>query len=341
MRNGRLGWFIAAVVAIAAAFWYRQTVMQPPAPRPMGSVVVVTGGPGPYWQTIANGARAAAKECDVEVRIENPQNDENVNQQTEILAKLDLTNVAGVAVSPLDAEGQTSLINKIADQAVVVTLDSDAPESMRDTYIGTHNYAAGKRAAELVKEAVPEGGKLVVVLANLTKNNMLERREGFETAIEKAASQDAATDVKYQVVDYLVDEGNEEKCRELLTGALEAHPDLACVVGMNGYHGPLLLELFKSQDRLGQIKLITFDDEPETLAGVEAGEIYATVAQDPFLYGYKAVERLAMVCRGSDGLRPLQKVKSTYSVNTQTIRQDNVADFRQQVKERVEAAAAK
>ncbi|RIK73355.1 MAG: hypothetical protein DCC67_18005 [Planctomycetota bacterium] len=334
MRSAKLGWLLVAIVAIAAAVWYRYSVMQEPQPRPMGSVVVVTGGPGPYWETIARGAQAAAKDLHVDVKVLNPQDDENVQQQTEILSKLDLNNVAGVAVSPLDAENQSPLIDKIAENAVVVTFDSDAPQSQRDVYIGTSNYAAGIHSAKLVREALPDGGKIIVLLANLTKNNMLERREGFETEIRKGASPGAPADERYQIVDFLIDEGDADRCRQAVTAALEANADVACIVGMNGYHGPLVRSLLKDSNRLGQIKLVMFDDEPETLAGVEAGDIYATVAQDPYLYGYRAVEWLSMVCRGREGLRPLNKSKSTFNVNVQIVRKDDVANYRDQVQQR-------
>jgi ribose transport system substrate-binding protein len=179
-----------------------------------------------------------------------------------------------------------------------------------------------------------------VVLANLTKDNMIERRNGFEQTIKKSQSPGESSDPNYEVIDFLVDEGNEEKCRELVGAALDAHPDLACLVGMNSYHGPLLVKLLEEKDRLGKLKLVTFDDDPKTLAGVEAGHIYATVVQDPYLYGYKAVEWLATVCRGHEGLRPLDRSRSTYSVNTQSVRRQNLEDLRRQINERLEASPA-
>ena len=340
MRSSRLIWLALAAAAIAAAVWYRKGAMNLEAPRAMGSVAVVTGGSSPYWQAVANGARAAGEDLGVAVKIFTPEQDESVAEQTAMLSKLDMNGVSGVAVSPLDAEGQTPLIDKIATQAVVVTFDSDAPESKRDTYIGTNNHSAGLRAARLVQEAIPDGGKVLVVLANLTKDNMIQRREGFEQTVAKAQSPGENSAAEYDVIDFLVDEGNEAKCRELVVAALEAHPDLACLVGMNSYHGPLLVKLLEGNDRLGKIKLVTFDDDPKTLQGVEAGHIHATVVQDPYLYGYNAVEWLAKVCRGHEGLRPLDRSRSTFSVNTQSVRQENLADFRRQVSERSESAPA-
>ena len=38
-----------------------------------------------------------------------------------------------------------------------------------------------------------------------------------------------------------------------------------------------------------QVKIVCFDDEPETLAAIKEGSIFGTVAQQPFEYGYQAV----------------------------------------------------
>ena len=45
------------------------------------------------------------------------------------------------------------------------------------------------------------------------------------------------------------------------------------------------------------MKIIAFDEEDETLAGVKAGAIVGTVVQQPFEFGYQAITRLAKVAR--------------------------------------------
>ena len=62
---------------------------------------------------------------------------------------------------------------------------------------------------------------------------------------------------------------------------------------MNAQHGPILLRVLRDLDKLGKIKLVTFDDDEQTLGGLESGDIYATIAQDPYKYGYEAVDMLA------------------------------------------------
>ena len=128
----------------------------------------------------------------------------------------------------------------------VVTFDSDAPLSERQCYVGTSNYRAGQLCHELVCEALPEGGKVAVFLSNLTKNNMIERKAGYEEAEEKSAKNgNGESDSSWKTVEYMVDEGDLENTKKKIQLALEAHEDIKCMVGLNGYHGPILLEALK------------------------------------------------------------------------------------------------
>ena len=144
---------------------------------------------------------------------------------------------------------------------------------------------------------------------------------------ERPDNEDAEAGPAYEVVEYIVDEGDDDKCRELVVKTMEEHPDLACFVGMNAQHGPILLDVLKEKEKLNQIKVVAFDEEAETLAGVRSGEIYAAVVQDPYRYGYEAVRLITIICRGEEGLRPLAGSKSTYNISAQAIRKDNLDAF--------------
>ena len=65
----------------------------------------------------------------------------------------------------------------------VITVDSDAPNSDRLYYIGTDNIAAGVQAGELLAEAVPEGGKVMIFVGDLTQANANERAQGVINAL--------------------------------------------------------------------------------------------------------------------------------------------------------------
>jgi ribose transport system substrate-binding protein len=297
----------------------------------------VTGGSGPFWQATVEGAKAASRDHQVDLQIEMPTGDENVEQQVTILTHLDLKHLDGVALSPLDAEGQTHMISQMAHEKSVVTFDSDAPLSDRQSYVGTSNVAAGVTCGHVVQEALPEGGKIAVLLSNLTKENLRDRQSGFKETFGADAADTNRPGPHFMVVDYLLDNGDDDQCAENIRREVAKHPDLACFVGMNAHHAPVLLKVLKDLDKLGKIKLVTFDDDQQTLDGLDAGYIYATIAQDPYKYGYEAVNVLAALCRGSGDQLPVVGRGSVY-VGSEPIRRETVRDFRARVKKRQESA---
>src|SRR5262245_47819125 len=126
MTRPRVVLWTILLIALAATIGYRLNALRQPPPPPQVTVAFVMGGSGEYWQMAANGARAAADKNGVVLQVATPADNESVEQQTEILLKLDPAKLDGVAVSPLDAAGQTSLIDKMSEKSKVVTFDSDA-----------------------------------------------------------------------------------------------------------------------------------------------------------------------------------------------------------------------
>ena len=117
----------------------------------------VTNNASDFWTIARKGVEQTDKELpnvDVEFRIPA---DGTAAEQKRIVDDLLAKGVAGIAISPVDPDNQTQLINDAAKQALVVTQDSDAPKSARAFYIGTDNRAAGRQAGDLIKEALPQG----------------------------------------------------------------------------------------------------------------------------------------------------------------------------------------
>src|SRR5262249_31413430 len=63
----------------------------------------------------------------------------------------------------------------------------------------------------------------------------------------------------------------------------------------------------KEGARLGKISLIGFDENEETLQGIQDGHVFCTVVQDPYKFGYEAVKIMAGLAKGDDSV--LEKYK--------------------------------
>lgn len=324
------------LVAIGAVVWYRSLVFPQPKSNETTRIVFITGGTDPYWQLTVKGAEAAASKHNADLRVKLPKKDEGLTQQMQILVGVDDEKVDGVAISPLSAEHQTRLLNLLAKKLKVVTFDSDAPLSERQYYVGTSNYAAGKTCYDLVNEAMPSGGKVAVLISNLTKSNTIERKAGFEDAFEttQPGSSESDGNPTFEIIGFQIDEGDRSLCRNNVLQVLEEHPDVGCLVGMNGYHGPVLIEVLQELDKIDQVKLITFDEAPETLDGIEAGHVYATVAQDPYMYGYEAVRMLTELHRRPTRELPIMGGGSL-NVRSKAIRKADLPEFRNRLKRRL------
>src|SRR6266576_869059 len=143
----------------------------------------VTNNASDFWTIARKGVEQAKSELpsvDVEFRIPA---DGTAAEQKRIVDDLLAKGVAGIAISPVDPDNQTQLINDTAKQALVVTQDSDAPQSARAFYIGTDNHAAGRQAGDLIKEALPQGGRIAIFVGKLDARNAQERLQGIKASI--------------------------------------------------------------------------------------------------------------------------------------------------------------
>jgi ribose transport system substrate-binding protein len=122
-------------------------------------VAYVTNGIASFWTIAEVGCNAAAKDLDVECLVRMP---DGAADQKRMLEELISDQVAGVAVSPIDPGNQTGILNQVAEATNLITQDSDAPDSNRLAYIGMNNYDAGRMCGKLVKEAMPEGGEVMI-----------------------------------------------------------------------------------------------------------------------------------------------------------------------------------
>ncbi len=148
-------------------------------PNGKAKIAYVTNGVAEFWNIAKAGAMKAGKEfdCTVQVVMPNAEGGRAANQKAE-LEKLIANKFQGIAVSPVNPDNQTDILNQVGDAAEYITHDSDAPKSNRKLYIGMSNYDAGFMVADLVKKALPNGGNVVLFIGSVDQLNGQLRRQG-------------------------------------------------------------------------------------------------------------------------------------------------------------------
>lgn len=287
-----------------------------PAPSPDSiKVAFVTNNASVFWTIAKAGTEKAKAEfgCKVEFRI--PPNG-TAQEQQQILQDLVTVGVSGIAISPVTPQFQTDMLNEAAARVNLITQDSDAPQSSRACYIGTNNVDAGRAAGDLIKKALPEGGKIMLFVGTLEAQNAQDRKKGIEEAIK---------DSKIEIIDTRTDETDRAKAVANVQDTLTTHSEVGCLVGLWSYNGPAILNAVRSSGKLDKVKIVCFDEEDETLQGVKDGHIAGTIVQQPFEFGYQSVKLLAQLAKGEESAIPPSK---QIFVPIKTITPENVDAFK-------------
>ena len=275
----------------------------------------MTNNASDFWTIARKGTEKAAKDIpSIEVEFRIPS-DGTAAEQQRVIDDLLAKGIQGIAISPVDPKNQTQMLNKAASQTLVVTQDSDAPASDRVCYIGTDNVEAGRQAGQLVKEALPNGGKIMVFVGVLDAANAQQRYQGLKEAL--AGSNVSILDVRTDNTDLVRAKAN-------AADSLVNHPDLAGMVGLWAYNGPAILSAVKEANKTDKVKIVAFDEQDETLSGIKDGSIYATVVQQPFEFGYRSMEMMSKILNGDKSGVPASK---QIFVPTKAIKKDNVDQF--------------
>jgi ribose transport system substrate-binding protein len=167
------------------------------------TLAFVTNNAADFWTIARKGTEKADAELPG-VTVEFRLGDGTAAAQKRIVDDLLAKGVDGIAISPVDPANQTAMLDDAAQRAVVFTHDSDAPSSKRECYVGTDNVAAGRQAGELIKEALPEGGKIALFVGKLDARNAQERLQGIK---------DAIAGTKIEILDVRTDDTDEVRAK--------------------------------------------------------------------------------------------------------------------------------
>jgi ribose transport system substrate-binding protein len=296
-------------------------------------VAYVTNGVLPFWIIAEAGAKAGAKEFDVDCEVLMPP--KGIVDQKRMIETALVNGIDGIAISPIDAANQVDFINQAAAVTNVITQDSDAPNSNRLCFIGMDNYQAGRSAGKLIKEAIPDGGKVMIFVGRLEQLNAKQRRQGVIDELLDRPTQPfgvekfdppAATpsNEKYSIIGTRTDNFDTAKAKSNAEDTIAATPDIACMVGLFAYNVPACLTAVREAGKLDSIKIVAFDEDDATLQGIIDGEIHGTICQQPYEYGRQSVEILAALARGDRSVLPENGFREVPSV---IVKQHNAEEF--------------
>ncbi|HET7412110.1 MAG TPA: sugar-binding protein, partial [Pararhizobium sp.] len=232
------------------------------------TLVFVANGASDFWKAAEAGVKKAQSELpDYNLDFKYPSQSSAAIQE-RLMDDLVAAGVSGIMVSAVDPKTETDALNRIASHTLLLTTDSDAPKSNRAAYIGSSNEAAGKQVGEILKKALPNGGKCMAFVGLPGADNARERIQGIK---------DVIAGTKIEIVDVRADDIDQARAKRNVEDTLTAHPEVNCMLGIYSYNIPQSYQALKETGQLGKITVTGFDDDPITLGGIKEGTIVGTV----------------------------------------------------------------
>jgi ribose transport system substrate-binding protein len=266
--------------------------------------------PGRFWDIANAGCLKAAGEEGVEVEFHIP-GASTAAQQKQIVEDLLSKGIQGLAITPLNPQSMTAVVNQAAEYMPVVCMDSDAPDSRRTCYIGTDNVDLGRQVGEELKKALPAGGRVALFVGQLDVGNARERQQGVLAALKGS---------RLEVIGTYTDGADRPTARSNVADVLTRNPDLNGIAGLWGYNAPAGVKAL--EDNPGRdVKVVGTDEEAETILALRQGKMEASVAQQPFEFGYQSIKMLARLHRGEPVELPENRIifVPTYRIDRRNV----------------------
>jgi ribose transport system substrate-binding protein len=306
------GYAFGGVLAVALS-------LTPALAQGKKELALVTNAAADFWTIAKRGVEKAQKEHpDYSMQVIVTGQATAAEQRRE-LDDLLARGVAGVSISAIDPKNSTEEFNKVAAKAALFTTDSDAPQSDRVVYIGTDNVAAGRQAGEEINKALPSGGKVMMFVGTMDADNARERVQGIKQTIGS----------NIQIVDIRTDGVDFAKAKSNVQDAL-AKGGIDCLVGLYSYNTPQIYSAVKEAGKSGKVKVVGFDEDPQTLRGIADGTVQSTIVQQPYEFGYQSMTDMIKYINGDRSFIPTNKL---IIIPTRVIEKSNAAAFQDSMKQ--------
>ena len=284
--------------------------------EPVRVAVVLAALDNPFYIAQKDGIEEEAAnhpEADVTVSAgrERTASDEVIGLIEDAIAK----DVDAIAVNGSDDKPLLPVLERVLDADIPLVL-FDAPadelEGRYATYIGTDNEAGGRGAGEWLKTALPEGGKVGLLLCVAGHPVTVARVKGFEDGLKGGG--------KFTIVSRVDAECDRDKGRKAMEDMITAHPDLDAVFSTSDGQSMGAIEALKAAKK--DPTFVSFDAQPEAVEAIKAGNVLdASSGWSARTLGTEAVKAAIAAAKG-------EQVPPSRVIPVTVVDKTNAADWK-------------
>lgn len=266
------------------------------AGRPVIAVSLLTTA-NPFFVVIGDNMKSEASKRGYEVLVTGAEMD--AARQRDQVKDFIQQKVAAIVLCPADSRAIGTAIKEANDAGIpVFTADiACLDKSVKVvSHIATDNYAGGRLAAQAMVKALGGKGK-VAIIDHPEVESVLMRTKGFKEVIAKHPG--------IRIVAQLPGGAARDTALKTAQDILQQHSDLDGIFAINDPTAFGAVAALEMSNRLGKVKVVGFDGQPEAKQAIKEGKIYADPIQHPDQIGRMVVDTIA---RYREGQKPAPQV---------------------------------
>lgn len=265
--------------------------------RPEIALVVKTLN-NAFFVEMEQGARAAADSLGIELVVQAPDREIDVEKQMQIVENLVQR---GVGVLMLVPSGSREIVPAVvkanAAKIPVVIVDTRIDEGALAqaggsvaTFIGSDNVSGGRLAGQFVVQQLAGKGRVGVLEGIAGHETSDSRIRGFKEALAKSPGIVIASS---QPANMERDQGF-----TVTQNMLQSNPDILAIFAANDLMALGAVEAIAAAGKTGRITVVGFDAQDDARKAIADGKMHGTVAQNPREMGRLAVITAARLLKG-------------------------------------------
>lgn len=259
-----------------------------PASRSKLHFFVITHGQAadPFWSVVKKGVEQAAHDMCVNATYEAPPTFDMV-AMAHLIDTAVATHPDGLVVSIPDANALgPSIKAAVAAGIPVISINSgaDVAKSLGVlVHVGQTEYQAGLGGGQKMAAA---GVKHALCVNQEVGNTALEQRcQGFTDAMKQAGG---------TVKEIGVDLNNPTQTKQTIEAAIQHDPSIDGILTLGPTGATPALQALQDLNKVGQIKLATFDLSSDVLQAIKNGQMLFAIDQQQYLQGYLPIVLLTL-----------------------------------------------
>ncbi|WP_155375000.1 sugar ABC transporter substrate-binding protein [Catellatospora vulcania] len=257
-------------------------------------VALVPGGAHPYFQPWKDAGGKAKTDFAFGDVTFNETAGWDQTKQNDVLTSLAAQGYNAFGIFGVAPESINSTFENLKKQGFHVGSLASCPagdKNLADFCLSTDVQEAAYKAAKAAVEAMGGAGNLVHLTGNKVDSNTQRRIAGVQKAVDETGG-------KVKLLDTITDIDKDlQTAQKAVADLLAAKGSQVNAIVTTAYNPAVAAAGGVKQAKL-PIKVIAIDDDPTIIAGIKAGEVAATVLQNPVGQAYVGSYALVKLSEG-------------------------------------------